>query len=257
MREDRNITELLTADYTFVDEVLAKHYGIPNVQGTNFRRVALTDPNRFGLLGQASILTLTSLANRTSPVLRGKYVMEVLLGVAPPNPPAVVPALAENVENQKALPVRERLTEHRKNPACAACHKMMDPIGLALENFNAVGLWRSVDSGAPIDPSGQLYDGTKLDGPVSLRNAIVNRSDAFVGSFTENLLAYGLGRLIDYRDLPAARIIERDASKSDNRFSAFVLGVVKSVPFQMRKADEVVTTAETRTHEPARRTRNR
>jgi hypothetical protein len=246
MREDRNITELLTADYTFVDEVLAKHYGIPNVQGTNFRRVALKDPNRFGLLGQASILTLTSLANRTSPVLRGKYVMEVLLGVAPPNPPAVVPALAENVENQKALPVRERLMEHRKNPACAACHKMMDPIGLALENFNAVGLWRSVDSGAPIDPSGQLYDGTKLDGPVSLRNAIVNRSDAFVGSFTENLLAYGLGRLIDYRDLPAARTIERDAARSGNRFSAFVLGVVKSVPFQMRKADEVVTTAENR-----------
>jgi Protein of unknown function (DUF1588)/Protein of unknown function (DUF1592)/Protein of unknown function (DUF1585) len=244
MRDDRNITELLTANYTFVDEVLAKHYGIPNVQGSAFRRVAITDPNRFGLLGQGSILTLTSLANRTSPVQRGKYVMEVLLGVAPPSPPAVVPALAENVENQKAVPVRERLAEHRKNPACAACHKMMDPIGLALENFNAVGLWRSVDSGSPIDPSGQLYDGTKLDGPVSLRNAILNHGDAFVGSFTENLLAYGLGRLIDYRDMPAARAIEREAAKSDNRFSAFVLGVVKSVPFQMRKADDVVTTAE-------------
>jgi len=257
MREDRSIAELLTADYTFVDEVLAKHYGIPNVVGADFRKVALTDPNRFGLLGQASILTLTSLANRTSPVQRGKYVMEVLLGVAPPSPPAVVPALPENVENQKALPVRERLAEHRKNAACAACHKMMDPIGLSLENFNAVGLWRTVDSGAPIDPSGQLYDGTKLDGPVSLRNAILKRSDAFVGSFTENLLQYGLGRLIDYRDMPAARAIEREAAKNDNRFSSFVLGVVKSVPFQMRKADDVVTTARKTTDEPARRSRNR
>jgi cytochrome c551/c552 len=253
MREDRNITELLTANYTFVDEVLAKHYGIPNIQGTAFQRVPLTDPNRFGLLGHGSILTLTSLANRTSPVLRGKYVMEVLLGVAPPPPPAVVPALAENVENKKAVPVRERLAEHRKNPACAACHKMMDPIGLALENFNAVGLWRSVDSGSPIDPSGQLYDGTKLDGPVSVRNAVLNHADAFVGSFTENLLAYGLGRLIDYRDMPAARAIEREAAKSDNRFSAFVLGIVKSVPFQMRKADDVVTTADNEPRRPGPR----
>jgi cytochrome c551/c552 len=253
MREDRNITELLTANYTFVDEVLAKHYGIPNIQGTAFQRVPLTDPNRFGLLGHGSILTLTSLANRTSPVLRGKYVMEVLLGVAPPPPPAVVPALAENVENKKAVPVRERLAEHRKNPACAACHKMMDPIGLALENFNAVGLWRSVDSGSPIDPSGQLYDGTKLDGPVSVRNAVLNHADAFVGSFTENLLAYGLGRLIDYRDMPAARAIEREAAKSDNRFSAFVLGIVRSVPFQMRKADDVVTTADNEPRRPGPR----
>jgi cytochrome c551/c552 len=244
MREDRSVTELLTANYTFVDEVLAKHYGIPNVQGSAFRRVPVTDPNRFGLLGHGSILTLTSMANRTSPVLRGKYVMEVLLGVAPPSPPAVVPALAENVENQKPLPVRERLAEHRKNPACAACHKMMDPIGLSLENFNAVGLWRSVDSEAPVDPTGEMYDGTKLDGPTSLRAAILKRTDAFIGSFAENLLAYGLGRLTDYRDFPAARAIEREAAKNDNRFSSFVLGVVKSVPFQMRKADDVVTTAQ-------------
>jgi hypothetical protein len=251
MREDRSITELLTAKYTFVDEVLAKHYGMPNVQGSTFRRVPVTDPNRFGLLGHASILTLTSLANRTSPVLRGKYVMEVLLGVAPPPPPPNVPALEENVENQKALPVRERLAEHRKNPACAGCHRMMDPIGLALENFNAVGLWRSVDSGAPIDPSGQLYDGTKLDGPVSLRNAILSRTDSFIGSFTENFLAYGLGRLTDYRDMPAARLIERDAAKNDYRFSSFVLGIVNSVPFQMRKVDEVVTTVQNRSAEKA------
>jgi hypothetical protein len=167
----------------------------------------------------------------------------VLLGVAPPPPPANVPPLAENVGNEKALPVRERLAEHRKNPACAGCHKMMDPIGLALENFNAIGLWRTVDSGAPIDPSGQLYDGTPLDGPVSLRKALLNRSDAFIGSFAENLLAYGLGRLVDYRDMPAARAIVRDAAKNDYRFSSFILAVVSSVPFQMRKADDVVTTA--------------
>jgi Protein of unknown function (DUF1592)/Protein of unknown function (DUF1588)/Protein of unknown function (DUF1587)/Protein of unknown function (DUF1595)/Protein of unknown function (DUF1585) len=244
MREDRSVIDLLTANYTFIDEVLAKHYGIPKVVGTAFRRVELTDPNRFGLLGDASILTLTSLANRTSPVLRGKYVMEVLLGVAPPPPPAAVPPLAENVENQKAQSVRQRLAEHRKNPACAACHKMMDPIGLALENFNAVGMWRTVDSGAAIDPSGQLYDGTPLDGPVSLRKALLNRRDAFVGSFAENLLAYGLGRLVDYRDMPAARAIVREAARNDLRFSSFILGVVRSVPFQMRKADDVVTTAE-------------
>lgn len=242
MREDRSITELLTANYTFVDEVLATHYGIPNVQGSAFRRVAVTDPNRLGLLGHGSVLTLTSLANRTSPVLRGKYVMEVLLGVPPPPPPGNVPPLMENVENEKALPVRERLAAHRANPACASCHNMMDPIGLALENFNAIGLWRSHDSGAPIDPAGQMYDGTKLDGPVSLRTAILNRSDAFVTSFTESLLAYGLGRLVDYRDMPAVRAIEHHAANNEYRFSSFVLGIVKSVPFQMRKADEVVTT---------------
>ncbi|MCA1584735.1 MAG: DUF1592 domain-containing protein, partial [Acidobacteria bacterium] len=244
MREDRSLVDLLTANYTFVDEILAKHYGIANVQGSAFRRVPVTDPNRLGLLGHSSILTLTSLANRTSPVLRGKYVMEVFLGVAPPPPPADVPALMENVENQKAVPVRERLAEHRKNPACSTCHNMMDPIGLSLENFNAVGLWRSHDSGAPVDPSGQLYDGTPMEGPVSLRRAILERTDSFVGSFTESLLAYGLGRLTDHRDMPAVRAIQRDAAKNDYRFSSFVIGVVKSVPFQMRQADEVVTTVE-------------
>jgi Protein of unknown function (DUF1592)/Protein of unknown function (DUF1588)/Protein of unknown function (DUF1587)/Protein of unknown function (DUF1595)/Protein of unknown function (DUF1585) len=249
MREDRSVTDLLTADYTFVDEVLAKHYGIPHIQGSAFRRVPVTDPNRIGLLGHGSILTLTSLANRTSPVLRGKYVMEVLLGVAPPAPPASVPPLMENVENEKALPVRERLAEHRRNPACAGCHNMMDPIGLSLENFNAIGLWRAHDSGSPVDPSGQLYDATRLDGPVSLRKAILNRADSFVRSFTESLLTYGLGRLIDYRDMPAVRSIERNAAKNDDRFSAFILGVVKSVPFQMRKADEVITTVRKTTND--------
>ncbi len=244
MREDRNIVDLLTADYTFVDEVLAKHYGIPNVQGSQFRRVQVTNPNRYGILGHSSLLTLTSLATRTSPVMRGKYVMEVLLGVAPPAPPANTPPLVENVENQKQLPVRERLAEHRKNAACAACHRMMDPIGLSLENFNAIGLWRKMDSGATVDPSGQLYDGSPLDGPVSLRNAIVGRTDSFVSAFTESFLAYALGRLVDHRDMPAVRSIQREAAQHGNRFSSFVLSVVKSVPFQMRKADDISTTAD-------------
>lgn len=244
MREDRPIVDLLTADYTFVDEVLAKHYGIAGVQGSGFRRVPVNDPNRQGLLGHASILTLTSLATRTSPVLRGKYVMEVLLGVAPPNPPGDVPPLQENVENQKALPVRERLEQHRRSPTCAACHKMMDPIGLSLENFNAVGLWRAHDSGSRVDPSGQLYDGTALDGPVSLRKALLNRTDSFVGAFTENFLSYGLGRLLDHRDMPAVRTIQRNAEGNQYRFSSFVLGIVKSIPFQMRRADEAVTTVD-------------
>ncbi len=197
VREDRSILDLLTADYTFVDEVLAKHYGIPNVTGAAFRRVPVTDPNRRGLLGHASVLTLTSLATRTSPVLRGKYVMEVLLGVAPPPPPADVPPLAENVENEKPLPVRERLATHRASAACAACHNMMDPIGLALENFDAVGVWRGTDSGAPVDPSGQLFDGTPLDGPVE---------PAHGGAGAHRLVRHHLRReLPELRPRPAAR----------------------------------------------------
>jgi len=201
-------------------------------------------PIHFDTDREAIDLTLTSLATRTSPVMRGKYVMEVLLGVAPPAPPADVPPLVENVENEKALPVRERLEVHRKSPACAACHRMMDPIGLSLENFSAVGLWRRTDSGAAVDPAGQLYDGTPLDGPVSLRKAILNRSDAFVTTFTDNLLAYGLGRLTDHRDMPTVRGILRAAEPQQYRFSSFVVAIVKSVPFQMRKADEAVTTVE-------------
>lgn len=242
MRGDQSVLDLLTADYTFVDEVLAKHYGIPGVRGSEFRRVPVADPNRIGLLGHSSILTLTSLATRTSPVLRGKYVMEVLLGVAPPAPPANVPPLTENVENEKALSVRERLEQHRRSPTCSACHKMMDPIGLSLEHFNAIGLWRARDSGAVVDPNGQLYDGTPLDGPESLRKAVLKYSDSFVRTFTENFMSYALGRLIDYRDLPAVRAVERDAARNNYRFSSFVLSVVRSVPFQMRKMDDEATT---------------
>ena len=245
LREDRSVLDLLTADYTFVDELLAKHYGIPNVTGAAFRRVGVADLNRRGLLGHASVLTLTSLATRTSPVLRGKYVMEVLLGVAPPPPPADVPPLEENVENETPLPVRERLAKHRASAACAACHNMMDPIGLALENFNAVGVWRATDSGAPVDPSGQLFDGTPLAGPVSLRNAVLARSDSYVTTFAENFLSYGLGRLLDPRDMPTVRAIVRDAAAADYKLSRFLMGVVTSVPFQMRQADETTTTVST------------
>ena len=195
---------MLTADYTFVDERLAKHYGIPNVMGSRFRRVPVTDDNRKGLLGHAGILMLTSTAIRTSPVQRGKWVMEVLLGTPPPPAPPNVPALPENSEGRtghvaKPLSVRERMEEHRANPACASCHKLMDPIGFALENFDAVGVWRTRDSGFLIDAAGQMFDGAKLNGPVSLRQALLSHSDAFLSTFTENLLAYGLGRVMTAR----------------------------------------------------------
>ena len=237
LREDRGLMELLTADYTFVNERLAKHYGIPNVVGGTFRRVPVTDPNRQGLLGQGSILTLTSIANRTSPVQRGKYVLEVVLGTPPPPPPPNVPPLKENGDGEKALSVRERMESHRVNEPCRSCHKLMDPIGLAMENFDGIGIWRRNDSGVRIDASGELFDGTKLDGPVSLRQAILNHSDAFIGSFTEGLLAYGMGRVLEPFDMPAIRAIEKSATKQNNRMSAFVLGVVNSAPFQMRRVD--------------------
>jgi hypothetical protein len=194
-------------------------------------------------LGHASILTLTSTAIRTSPVQRGKYVLEVLLGTPPPPPPPNIPALPENAESRtghaaKPLSVRERMEEHRANPTCAACHKMMDPIGFALENYDVVGVWRTNDSGFKIDPTGQMFDGAKLDGPASLRQALLNHSDVFLSTFTENLLAYGMGRVLDPHDMTAVRTIMRDAGKNGNRFSSFVLGVVTSPPFQMRRAEE-------------------
>ena len=237
MRQDRPVTELLTANYTFVNERLARHYGIPNVAGARFVRVELTDPNRFGLMGQGSFLMQTSMANRTSPVRRGQYVMDVLLGTPPPPPPPV-PPFKEVGLNDKPKSVRERMEEHRINPTCAACHGLMDPIGFALENYDAVGVWRTNDLGFRIDPKGKLYDGAKIDGPASLRQAIANHSDAYVSSFTQKLLAYGIGRVIDYRDMPFVRAVTREAAKSDNRFSAFVLGIVKSPAFQMRRAEE-------------------
>ena len=243
VREDRNVLDLLTADYTFVDERLAKHYGIPEVMGYRFQRVPVTDKNRLGLLGHGSILTITSTADRTSPVQRGKWVMEVLLGTPPPNPPPNVPELEETARltSGKVLTVRERMEEHRANPTCAACHRMIDPIGLALENFDPTGRWRTLDSGSVINSASVLFDGTPVDGPASLRNAILARSEAFIRNFTENLMSYGLGRRVEYYDMPTVRVIASDAAKNDNRISSFILGVVRSPAFQMKRAGFGVT----------------
>jgi hypothetical protein len=238
MRQDRPVTELLTANYTFVNERLARHYGIPNIAGSRFQRVELTDPNRFGILGQGSFLMQTSMANRTSPVRRGQYVLDVLLGTPPPPPPPDVPVFKEVGLNEKPKSVRDRMQEHRTNATCAGCHNLMDPIGMALENYDAVGTWRTNDLGFRVDPTGKLYDGAKIDGPASLRQAIANHSDAFISTFTQRLLAYGLGRVIDYRDMPFVRTVTHEASHNDNRFSAFVLGIVKSPAFQMRRAED-------------------
>lgn len=242
MREDRNVLDLLSANYTFVNERLARHYGMPDILGNRFRRVTNTDENRKGLLGHASILMLTSTASRTSPVKRGKYVMEVLLGTPPPPPPPNVPALPENAEARtghvtKLLSVRERMQQHRDNPYCAGCHKLMDPIGFALENFDGIGSWRSKDNGFPIDPTGQMFDGTSLNGPASLRQALLGHTDEFVGTFTQNLLAYGLGRVLSYRDMPVVRAIDYAAAAKNHPFSSFILGIVSSPPFQMRSAE--------------------
>ena len=237
VHEDHSILDVLTANYTFVDETLAKHYGIPDVLGTRFRRVEVTDERRKGLLGQGSILTLTSVANRTSPVQRGKWVMITLLGSPPPPPPPNVPPLKENEENQKQQSVREKMESHRQNEPCRSCHQLMDPIGLALENYDAIGQWRTKDAGSPVDANGKMYDGTPLDGPVTLRKAVLNHSDAYIGTFTERLLSYALGRVLDHRDMPMLRGIQHDAAQNGNRFSAFVFAVAKSAPFQMRRAD--------------------
>jgi cytochrome c551/c552 len=233
-REDRSVLDLLTADYTFVNERLAKHYGIANVYGPDYRRVPVPADARRGLLGQGSMLLVTSNANRTSPVQRGKWILENLLGTPPPLPPPNVPPLKENSGATAAASVRERMEEHRGNPVCAGCHKIMDPIGLALENFDAVGQWRTVDSGFKIDATGKLVDGTPLDGPASLRKALLDRPDAFVGTMTEKLLMYGVGRETKYYDMPVVRAVMRDAARRNYRFSDLVLGIVKSAPFQMK-----------------------
>jgi len=234
MREDRSVLDLLTADYTFVNERLAKHYGIPNIYGSQFRRVPVTDDARRGLLGKGAMLMVTSHPDRTSPVLRGKWVLENLLGMPPPPPPGTVPPLPEGAA-AKAHSVREQMEAHRANPPCAGCHKLMDPIGFALENFDAVGTWRTLDAGARIDASGQLTDGTKVDGVVTLRNALLTRPDVFVGTFAEKMLTYAIGRGLDSHDAPAVRAIVQQANAGNDRFSAVVLGIVESTPFQMRR----------------------
>jgi hypothetical protein len=239
VREDRSLLTLLTADYTFVNERLALHYRIPGVLGNRFRRVDIKDDYRKGLLGQGGILTMTSHADRTSPVVRGKWIMETLMGTPPPPPPPNVPMLEETkaVQDGRILTVRERLESHRANAACNSCHRMIDPIGLALENFDPTGVWRIKDAGAPIDASTVLFDGTAINSPVSLRQAILRYSEAFVGTVTENLMTYALGRRVQYSDMPAVRTVVRNAAREDTRFSAIVVGIVKSDPFQMSRAD--------------------
>ena len=243
--EDRGLLELITADYTFVNERLARHYGIPGITGNAFQRVTLVDENRRGLLGQGSILTLTSHADRTSAVLRGKWVMEVFLGSPPPPPPPDVPDLeaTEGVVDGRLLSVRERMEQHRSRPQCQSCHRMMDPIGLALENFDVTGRWRIKDNGVPVDPVGELFDGTPITSPADLRQALLRYPEAFISNFTANLMAYALGRRVEYYDMPAVRTIAREAAVDGSRLSSLILGVVKSDAFQMSQAEGTVTEA--------------
>ena len=255
--EDRNILDLMTADYTFVDERLALHYGIPGIRGNRFRRVSLDEDYRRGLLGKGGLLTLTSVADRTSPVQRGKWVMSVLLGTPPPPPPPVVPQLDETpaLASGKLLTVRERMEMHRANPACSSCHSMIDPIGLALENFDVTGRWRTWDKtyaigsdgvrihtgGIQVDATTTMYDGTPLDGPASLRDGILQYSDAFISNLTQKLLAFAIGRRVEYFDMPTVRAIIRRAGENDNRFSSLVLGIVNSQAFQMNRSVPATT----------------
>jgi hypothetical protein len=234
-REDRSLLDLLSADYTFVNQRLAEHYGIPRVYGSQFRRVTLADTNRRGLLGQGSVLTVTSYPNRTSVVQRGKWILENLLGTPPPPPPPDVPELKAAV-NGKALSMREQMQVHRSNAVCAACHARMDPIGFALENYDAVGRWRSEDAGAPIDASGKLPDGTTFEGPAGLSQLLLTKyKDDFVRTATEKLLTYALGRGVEYFDSPTIRSIDRDAARDNYRVSSLILAIVKSTPFRMRR----------------------
>jgi mono/diheme cytochrome c family protein len=235
-REDRSVLDLLRADYTFLNERLARHYGIPNVHGNRFRRISLADENRRGLLGQGSILMITALANRTSPVMRGKWVLENLLAAPPPPPPPDIPALKEKGEGGAALSIRQQMVQHRTNPACAICHNRMDPIGFGLENFDAVGKWRDLDAGAPIDASGVLPDGSKFQGPAELQQALLSRPERIANAVTEKLLMYALGRTLEYYDAPAVRTIVREAASSEYRWSSLILGIIESTPFQMRRS---------------------
>jgi hypothetical protein len=236
LREDRSALDLLSANYTFLNERLAKHYGIPHVYGSRFRRVTLdADSRRGGLLRQASILTVTSYATRTSPVLRGKFILDNILGVPPPPPLPDVPALKDNTVDGN-LSVRKRLAEHRTNATCAACHNLMDPVGLSLEKFDAIGRWRTSEAGTPIDASGGLPDGSQFADVHGLEQALLRRPEIFVGTFAERLLTYASGRGVETYDAPAIRTIVREARSQDFRVSSIILGIVKSQPFQMRKS---------------------
>jgi mono/diheme cytochrome c family protein len=239
-REDRSVLDLLNADFTYVNERLALHYGIPGIRGDRFRRVTLIDPNRRGLLGKGGVLMATSYANRTAPVLRGAWILENLLGTPPAAPPPDVEGFKENKDGETALTVRQIMVEHRRNPSCNSCHGVMDPLGFALENFDAIGEWRAQDRLArtAIDASGQLVDGTPVSGPVDLRKALMKRPEQFVQTLTERLMTYALGRSVEHYDMPAVRKIVRDSARDNYRFSSIVMGIVKSAPFQLRKLTE-------------------
>jgi len=239
IREDRSVLDLLKADYTFVNERLARHYGIPNIYGSHFRRITLADANRQGLIGQGSILTVTSYATRTSPTIRGKWLLENILGMPPPPPPANVPSLDEKKgDDGKPLTVRQQLEIHRANPVCASCHKVMDPLGFALENFDGTGKWRTADGGKPIDSSGVTPDGFQMQGPADLRQFLVNHPDQFVQTATERLLTYALGRGVEYYDMPVVRKIMQEAAPGGYRWSSLLVGIVRSMPFQMRRSPD-------------------
>ncbi len=237
IHEDRSIIELLTANYTFINERLARHYGVPNVYGSHFRRITWTDEKRRGLLGQGSILTVTSYPNRTAPTIRGKFLLENILGTPPPPPPPNVPQLQENITKEPPRSVRGRLEQHRANPVCASCHRNMDPLGFALENFDALGRYRTTDGDSPVDPVGVMPDGTALDGPESLRKALVARPEQFVETFTEKLLTYALGRGVEAYDRPTVRQIVRRAASHDYRWSAVIIAIAESLPFRATVAD--------------------
>jgi hypothetical protein len=233
LRDDRPMIDMLRANYTFVNERLAEFYGIPSVTGSHFRRVQLPDDRRAGLLGQGSILIATSYGNRTSPVLRGKWVLENVLGAPPPPPPANVPPLPESQGGTSPKTMRERMEQHRKNPVCASCHAHIDPLGFALENFDAIGHWRAIDGGRPVDASSVLVDGTKLNGAAELRRMLVEHEDQFVLTLTNKLMTYALGRGVEYYDMPTVRQILRQAKSSDYSWSSVMMGIVSSGPFQM------------------------
>jgi len=240
LREDQSVLRLLDANYTFLNERLARHYGIPDVYGSHFRRVTLGPEfqARRGLLGQGSLLTVNSYANRTSVVLRGKWLLENLLGAPPPPPPPNVASLEDSGADGRPLPLRELMEKHRKNPGCASCHAAIDPLGFALENFDAIGRWRTTDAGTPIDSSGVLPDGTRLEGPSGLRTVLLSRPEEFVGVFAEKMLVYALGRRVEYYDFPAIRKIVREAARQDYRWSSLILATAKSMPFQMRRSQK-------------------
>jgi hypothetical protein len=239
LREDRSVLELLNADYTFLNERLALHYGIPGVYGSHFRRVRLTDGTRGGLLGHGSILTVTSYSNRTSPVVRGKWILDNILNAPPPPPPPNIPELRARDAQGKVLSMRAQMEQHRSNPVCAGCHRVMDPLGFALENFDGVGRWRMTDADALVDASGAMPDGTKFNGPAEFRRVLLERRrDQFVSTVVDRLLTYALGRGLESYDAPVIRRIVRDAAPGGYTMSALVLGVVRSTPFQMRRSEE-------------------